>query len=160
MENEVLRDYFEKKADELLNDTSHYERVFINFGKFPINIVKVFDDFNNSEINYIYNNETIKISSSMRDDIISSLIELNYYPEIKLQELSSQVEANRKRGSLIDDIRKDIANLAKEFKPLRDKIDLYVELYGEDNLEERISLFTLEGHMSHIHTKLNKENDE
>lgn len=159
MDNEVLRNYFERKADELLNDTSHYERVFINLGKFSIRIVKVFNEFNHSEINYIYNNETIKISSSMRDDIVSSLIELNYYPEIKLQELSSQVEANRKRDSLIDDIRKGVANLSKEFKPLRDKIDLYVELYGEDSLEEKISLFMIEGHMNHIHTKLNKEND-
>lgn len=156
MENEVLRYYFERKADELLNDTSHYERVFINLGKFSVNIVKVFDDLNHSEINYIYDNETIKTSSPRRDDIISSLIELNYYPEIKLQELSSQSEINRKKKLLIEEIYGDIDKVCEEFKPLHDKIDLYVKLYGEDNLEEKISLFMLEEHMSYINTKLKK----
>lgn len=159
MDNEVLRNYFERKADELLNDTSHYERVFINLGKFSIRIVKVFNEFNDSEINYIYNNETIKTSSSEKNDIVSNLIELNHYPEIKLQELSSQSEINRKKKSLIEEIHGDINKVCNEFKPLLDKINLYVKLYGGDNLEEKINLFMLESYMSHIHTKLNKEND-
>lgn len=159
MENEVLRDYFEKKADELLNNTSHYERVFVNFGKFPINIVKVFDDFNNSEINYIYNNETIKISSSMRDDIVSSLIELNYYPEIKLQELSSQVEANRKRDSLINDIKEDVMDLAAEFNPLIKKINLFTELYESNDIKKELNLYMLQYNMDNINKKINKEDN-
>lgn len=159
MENEVLRDYFEKKADELLNDTSHYERVFVNLGKFSIRIVKVFNEFNDSEINYIYDNETIKTGSYEKNDIVSNLIELNHYPEIKLQELSSQSEINRKKKLLIEEINEDINRINKNFKPLRDKVDLYVRLYGGDSLEEKIALFTAQVHMDRIYAKINKEND-
>lgn len=159
MTNEDLKEYFGKRVDELLNDTSHYERVFVNLGELSVCIEKVFNEFNKTKINYVYNNEVIRTSQPTERDIVSNLIELSYYPEKNLQELSLQSEINRKKKSLIEEIHGDINKVCKEFKPLLDKINLYVKLYGEDNLEEKINLFMLESYMSHIHTKLNKEND-
>lgn len=159
MENKNLKEYFEKRSDELLINTSHYERVFVNLGELSICIEKVYNEFNNSEINYVYNNEVIRTSQPTEQDIVSNLIELSYYPEKNLQELSSQSEINRKKKSLIEEIHEDINKVSKEFKPLRDKISLYVKLYGEDNIEDQISLFVLKRDIDYIYTKLNGEND-
>lgn len=159
MTNEDLKEYFGKRVDELLNDTSHYERVFVNLGELSVCIEKVFNEFNKTKINYVYNNEIIRTSQPTEQDIISNLIELSYYPEKNLQELSLQSEINRKKKSLIEEIHGDINKVCKEFKPLRDKIDLYVKLYGEDYIEDQISLFVLKRDMDYIYRKLNGEND-
>lgn len=158
MENENLKEYFEEKFHEL-EEHNVNEFVGVGLGKTYIDIVKVFDEFKRVSVSYVYNDEVIKNSPFHKESVIENLVELSYYPEINLQKLSSQLEISRKKKSLIEQIHGDINKLCKEFKPLRDKIDLYVKLYGEDNLEEKISLFMLEGHMSHIHTKLNKENN-
>ena len=158
MENENLKEYFEEKFHEL-EEHNVNEFVGVGLGKTYIDIVKVFDEFKRVSVSYVYNDEVIKNSPFHKESVIENLVELSYYPEVNLQELSSQLEIKRKKKSLIEEIHGDINKVCKEFKPLRDKIDLYVELYGEDSLEEKISLFMLEGHMSHIHTKLNKEND-
>lgn len=159
MENEVLKEYFGKRVDELLNDTSHYERVFVNLGELSVCIEKVFNEFNKTKINYVYNNEVIRTSQPTEQDIISSLIELSYYPEKNLQELSLQSEINRKKKLLIEEIHGDIDKVYKEFKPLRDKIGLYLRLYGENNIEEKINLFVLKRDIDYIYTKLYGEND-
>lgn len=156
MENENLKEYFEEKFHEL-EEHNVNEFVGVGLGKTYIDIVKVFDEFKRVSVSYVYNDEVIKNSPFHKESVIENLVELSYYPEVNLQELSSQLEISRKKKSLIEQIHGDINKLCKEFKPLCNKIDLYVKLYGEDNLEEKISL--LEGHMSHIHTKLNKENN-
>ena len=158
MTNEDLKEYFEEKFHEL-EEHNVNEFVGVGLGKTYIDIVKVFDEFKRVSVSYVYNDEVIKNSPFHKESVIENLVELSYYPEINLQKLSSQLEISRKKKSLIEQIHGDINKLCKEFKPLRDKIDLYVKLYGEDNLEEKINLFMLESHMSHIHTKLNKEND-
>ncbi|AIA64139.1 hypothetical protein PHAGE6E_113 [Staphylococcus phage 6ec] len=108
MVNDGLREKFEESYYELEeHKMNEFVGVDLGGGNY-IDIVKSQGETGMLIINYVYNDEIIKTSFPLKKYVVESLIELSYYPEVKLQELSNNIEIEKKKQHLVVEMNKHI----------------------------------------------------
>lgn len=157
MVNDELREKFEESYYEL---EEHRMNEFIGVdlgGGNYIDIVKSQGETGMLIINYVYNDEIIKTSFPLKKYVVESLIELSYYPEAKLQELSNNIEIEKKKQHLVEEMNKHIYTANDELDSLLEKIKLYEKIYGNSDVENNIRFDNIRDKIAQIDSLIKNE---
>ncbi|MDU6246468.1 MAG: hypothetical protein E6618_09430 [Staphylococcus warneri] len=157
MVNDGLREKFEESYYELEeHKMNEFVGVDLGGGNY-IDIVKSQGETGMLIINYVYNDEIIKTSFPLKKYVVESLIELSYYPEVKLQELSNNIEIEKKKQHLVVEMNKHIYMANDELNSLLEKINLYKKIYNDNDIEKNIYFELIRDKITQIDSLIRNE---
>lgn len=157
MVNDELREKFEESYYELEEHRmNEFVGVDLGGGNY-IDIVKSQGKTGMLIINYVYNDEIIKTSFPLKKYVVENLIELSYYPEAKLQELSNNIEIEKKKQHLVEEMNKHIYMANDELNSLLEKIKLYEKIYENSDIENNIRFDNIRDKITQIDSLIKNE---